>query len=194
MDILLDWNRNAFLFINKYNSPLIDKLMLFFSYTGNGFTLAVVILVLLAIFDRKKMARVFLTVLLAGVLGGLLVYLLKWKIDALRPLAIFPQAHFVGEPLKLGSFPSGHTQISFSTAAILAKEYKKSWKFLYPWALIVGFSRIYVAAHFPIDVIAGGIIGYLSGKLLLWYNWLASKEACLSINYKKESRKECGKE
>ncbi len=194
MDILLNWNKSIFLLINRYHSPIVDKLMLFFTSTGNGLILATVILVILAIFDRKKMTRVFLTVLLAGVVGGVLVYLLKWKIGGLRPLAVFPEAHFLGEPLKMGSFPSGHTQLCFSTSAVLAKEYKKSWKFLYPWALIVGFSRVYIAAHFPIDVIAGAIIGYLSAKFILWYNLVNNKEFYSSVEHRKESKEKCGEE
>ena len=95
MDILLNWNKSIFLLINRYHSPIVDKLMFFFTSTGNGLILATVILVILAIFDRKRMMRVFLTVLLAGVIGGVLVYLLKWKIGGLRPLAVFPEAYFI---------------------------------------------------------------------------------------------------
>ncbi len=175
MDILQNWNKSLFLLINRHHSPLFDKLMLFFTSTGNGLILAIIVLTILVIFDRKKMLRVFLTVLFAGVIGWIIVYLLKSGIGGSRPLVVFPKAHFLGEPLKYGSFPSGHAQLAFSTAAVLSKEYKKSWIFLYLWALIVGYSRIYIGAHFPIDVIAGGIIGYLSGKSVVWYNWLINR-------------------
>ncbi|MBU0533361.1 MAG: phosphatase PAP2 family protein [Candidatus Omnitrophica bacterium] len=186
MDILINLNHNLFLFLNQYNFPLADKLMLLITSTGNGLVLITFILIALAIFDRKKMLRVFLSVLLAGIVGGIVVHLLKLGIDASRPLVIFPDAHFLGEPLKMGSFPSGHTQLCFSTAVILAKEYKKNWKLFYLWAFIVGYSRIYVGAHFPMDIIAGGIIGYLSGKFIVWYNWLLNKELCEPSNTKRE--------
>jgi len=192
MDIFTHLNHNLFLFLNRYNFPLADKLMLVITHTGNGLVLLPIVLLALAIFDRKKMLRVFSTVLLAGVIGGVFVHLLKLGIGGSRPLVVFPQAHFLGEPLKLGSFPSGHTQLCFSTAVVLAKEYKKGWKFLYLWAFIVGYSRIYVGAHFPLDIIAGGTIGYLSGKFVLWYNWLLNKEFCKSLDMKEE--KECGRE
>ena len=176
MDILLNWNKNLFLFINGYHYPFFDKVMLLFTSTGNGLVIAAILLIMLAVFDKKKMFRVFITVLLAGVMGGVVVHLLKLGVGDSRPLAIFPEAHFLGDPLRMGSFPSGHTQLCFSTATILVKEYEKRWKLLYLWAIVVGFSRIYVGAHFPLDVIAGGIIGYLSGKFLLWYNYLLNKE------------------
>lgn len=184
--LLTNINHNLFLFLNRLNFPIADKLMLLLTYTGNGLILATTILLMLAIFDRKKMFRVFITVILAGVIGGIVVHLLKLGIEVSRPLVIFPDAHFLGEPLRMGSFPSGHAQLCFSTAVILAKEYKKNWKLFYLWAFIVGYSRIYVGAHFPLDVIAGGIIGYLSGKFVIWYNWLLNKELREPSNTKRE--------
>ncbi len=176
MNLLTNINHNLFLFLNRYNFPIADKLMLFFTSTGNGLVILTVVLVVLAFIDRKRMSRIGITILFAGVLGGILVYLLKCQITLPRPLVVFPDAHFLGDPLKWGSFPSGHTQLCFSTAVILAKEYKKSWKLLYLWAFLVGYSRIYVGAHFPLDIIAGGVIGYLSGKFVLWYNYILKKE------------------
>lgn len=193
MDTLTNINHNLFLFLNRSCAPFVDKLMHLITYTGDGIVLTVILLSMLAIFDRKRMFRIFLAVLFAAALGGLLVQFLKWEIGALRPLSIFPNAHIVGKPLKIGSFPSGHTQLCFSSAVILSKEYKKSWRFLYPWAFMVGLSRIYIGAHFPIDVMIGGLIGYLSGKALLCYNWLTHKEFFPLEEYKKKGEKECGK-
>ena len=83
------------------------------------------------------MLRIAVTILLAGAMGGIIVHLLKLGVDAPRPLVIFPDTHFLGESLKMGSFPSGPAQLCFSTAVILAKEYKKNWKLFYLWALTV---------------------------------------------------------
>jgi undecaprenyl-diphosphatase len=165
--------------------------MFLITQTGNGIVILIIVSLALTIFDRKKAIRIPITILLAGVLGGVLVHILKTQVDLSRPLAMFPEAHFLGKPLMRGSFPSGHTQLCFSTAAVLAKEYRKSWKFLYLWALLVGYSRIYVGAHFPLDVLAGGAIGYLSGKFVLWYNYLLRKESQTPLM---KEEKECGKE
>jgi len=62
------------------------------------------------------------------------------------------------------SFPSGHTNIAFSTmtAFFLAGNKKYSWLALV-LAALVAFSRIYIVIHYPTDVFAGLIIGVLSG-------------------------------
>ncbi|MBC7654228.1 MAG: phosphatase PAP2 family protein [Oligoflexus sp.] len=63
------------------------------------------------------------------------------------------------------SFPSGHTVTIFAVAFTLITLYKKNFlvKYLLIFmAFIVGFSRIYLSQHFPIDVIAGSLIGISS--------------------------------
>jgi len=69
----------------------------------------------------------------------------------------------IGIPLSRRSFPSGHAQSSFSVALCLAYVYRRKRHLLWliPAALI-SFSRIAVGAHFPIDVLAGALIGAFS--------------------------------
>ncbi|MFC4739887.1 phosphatase PAP2 family protein [Flavobacterium ponti] len=58
------------------------------------------------------------------------------------------------------SFPSGHTSITFQSAAFLQKRY--GWKFgipAYVLASYTGFSRIESKNHYFIDVLAGAAIG-----------------------------------
>ncbi|MDD5455254.1 MAG: hypothetical protein PHW62_07160, partial [Candidatus Ratteibacteria bacterium] len=65
MNILTNINNNLFLFLNGLNFPVADKLMLVITSTGNGLVLIALILIYLAIFDRKKIIRIPITVLLA---------------------------------------------------------------------------------------------------------------------------------
>ncbi|MGC9341470.1 MAG: phosphatase PAP2 family protein, partial [Bacteroidales bacterium] len=61
------------------------------------------------------------------------------------------------------SFPSGHSATAFALF-IGISFLVKSWflkLILLLIAIIVGFSRVYIAVHFPVDVIAGSLIGVL---------------------------------
>ena len=61
------------------------------------------------------------------------------------------------------SFPSGHTSSAFAFVAGAAFVIKK-WQFSVPaftFAALMGITRIYVAVHYPTDVIAGAIAGIL---------------------------------
>lgn len=64
------------------------------------------------------------------------------------------------------SFPSGHTSIYFSAIPILAFVLGKWWAWTL-FAVLVGFSRLYVGAHFLSDVIFGAILGLVIGWILL---------------------------
>jgi len=67
------------------------------------------------------------------------------------------------------SFPSFQAMLAFSAIPILSKEFPK---LKYAWiilAVFVAFSRVYFGLHFLSDIIAGGLIGYVIGIIILKY-------------------------
>jgi undecaprenyl-diphosphatase len=65
------------------------------------------------------------------------------------------------------SFPSGHAMVIFAITVLVAPYFKGWWKVL-PWALAaaVCLSRVYLGAHFPLDVAAGAGLGMFIGGAL----------------------------
>jgi undecaprenyl-diphosphatase len=65
------------------------------------------------------------------------------------------------------SYPSGHVILVAALAAVLTPLLPRRWADL-PWAAVglVAFGRVYVGAHNPLDVVAGGAIGLSVGALL----------------------------
>lgn len=85
------------------------------------------------------------------------------------------------------SLPSGHSITIFTVLTVLLFAFMpKKIKFKIPWissiliiGLILAFTRVAVGAHYPIDVIVGSIIGYISGLLGIFisrkykiWNWI----------------------
>lgn len=61
------------------------------------------------------------------------------------------------------SFPSGHTTAAFAVAVALAGEGAFLGPLSFGAACGIGMSRIYLGAHYPLDVAAGAIAGSLAG-------------------------------
>lgn len=62
------------------------------------------------------------------------------------------------------SFVSGHSTVSFTVAFIsfwVLKKYYKLMFLIFLFPLLFAYSRIYLAAHFPVDIIFGMFLGYL---------------------------------
>jgi undecaprenyl-diphosphatase len=64
------------------------------------------------------------------------------------------------------SMPSGHAVMAFSAAYIMTRSYGKGLLF-YSLAALVAVSRVYAGVHFPTDVLAGAVIGVLTGIVVV---------------------------
>ena len=66
------------------------------------------------------------------------------------------------------SFPSNHAANISGLATIFSNIYPKIKKYFWGFAVIVMFSRMYIGVHYPLDILAGSIIGISMGGLILF--------------------------
>ena len=76
-----------------------------------------------------------------------------------RPFISVVQAIVVGKKPGNWSFPSGHASAAFGGARMMHRFLPKWAPLWYSIAFLIGFSRIYLGAHYPGDVLSGSIIG-----------------------------------
>ncbi|WGZ95237.1 MAG: phosphatase PAP2 family protein [Candidatus Thiothrix putei] len=169
-------NTELFLAIQHFTALLPDTLWANLTILGD----ALVALVLL-----NGLAWRYPLLLPAGLLAGLIATLLTRSLKTLleieRPLSVLgAQVQVIGVDLQNFSFPSGHTTAAFVLAGVYALilQRERLTAVLFCLALLVGFSRIAVGAHWPMDVLAGAAFGWFSAwagwRLALYWRWSQS--------------------
>lgn len=145
---------------NLENNDFEYNLMRYWTKTGNDWAY-VIYGSALFIFGGKKEKQDAILLATGGIPLSLTVSSIKYITNRKRP---------TGESDRLNSsFPSGHSALAFFTAEILSNRHPKFKIFLYIWAVGVAISRVYLQRHYPSDVIAGALLGFLSAKLTLKY-------------------------
>lgn len=147
---------------------------------------ALVASVIVFIFIKRNPQLVW-TALVALVLAVIFVNTLKPLLAVARPPAVFDNSliHIIGPARLVHAFPSGHTASIFTLAGVLMIYSRHNWQRtgLFLFALLVGVARIAVGVHWPLDVLAGAIIGLLSAIGGYWivcrFQWGANRTAQL---------------
>ncbi len=160
-------DETIFRFINQHHTPSLDVIMYYSTMLGEGMIIALVLLVLLGKSGLRNWWY-FTAALLSAVLPSVITQLVKRSIDAPRPLKFFGEADWIHLlphwPRHMEhSFPSGHTCGAFAfftfLAILLPARYRVWGLLLFVLAILVAYSRIYLAVHFLRDVYAGSILG-----------------------------------
>ena len=158
-------NSSLFLLVNGCHSKPADILFLNLTYLGDGLVAFFLILVFLWVSFREAMTFLLITLFITVVVSIMKAHLFP---ELIRPVIYFKSTellHLVPgyKPPYMGSFPSGHTATIFSVTLFLSIHIKsRSVKLLLLLiAFMVGYSRVYLSAHFPGDVVAGAAIGVL---------------------------------
>ncbi len=154
------WNMPVFLWLHEHQLLLGDTLWSNLTMLGDSALTPL----LLVIFIRRRP-----DLLWAAVIGGVLAYAvshgLKPLINEARPPAVRDIVG-VGTRLLHSSFTSGHTTSIFALAGLLVLgiPLRNRWAGagVVAVAALVGLSRIGVGVHWPVDVLCGAVIGWLS--------------------------------
>ena len=136
---------------------------------GKGGIFFIILSVALMLF--RKTRKTGFTMLLAIGVGALFTnVIIKNAVARPRPYTVnefqdfwaFVGSHTESEY----SFPSGHATVTMTSMMALFLTTNKKWSWLgFVFALMVGFTRVYLVVHYCTDVLAGLIVGSVAGTI-----------------------------
>lgn len=178
LESLLQYDEQLFVFLNSLGSPTWDGMWLFITSKYSSIPLYVVLLYL--IFKQFGWKNTLIIMLLVAVMIAAtdqLANLFKHGFQRPRPCQedhLKEIIRFIAPRCGRYGYFSAHAASAMALAVFVGLLLKNKWKylpyFMLFWAAIVGYSRIYVGVHYPLDVVTGfvfgGILGFLFYKIL----------------------------
>jgi undecaprenyl-diphosphatase len=155
-----------FLQINHLPHPKgLDRFFSWYSLLMTGGHAWVVAILFHMLINRRRGIQAFLDVVPALYLSTFTVEgPIKTYCRRRRPFISLVRAIVVGRKPGSYSFPSGHSAAAFAGAALLQHHYRGATPLLFVIASLVAFSRVYLGAHYPGDVLSGSCTGTILAR------------------------------
>ena len=169
LSYLLGLDTKLFLLVNNnLHFSFLNENMRAATFLGNGWVVYWLVLVLIYVYNRPKFKDSFFLLFLTQLAPGIPDIIIKKFVNRPRPLVALHDLiktgavhiDLLGRRLTEHSFPSGHAVTAFSLSVALSYIFPEHKKLFYVLAFIVAFSRVYDGEHYPLDVIAGAVLGW----------------------------------
>ena len=157
----------------QHQNHAMRGFMRYVSLLGDWPLHAAVGLVLLGFAWRRgnqEWTRIFLAMLLAMMLAGITGTVIKRGVARARP-SVHTETHWGGPRLssKYHSFPSGHVGASTAFFGILVFARRRVGLACLSIPILIGFSRMYIGAHYLSDVVCAAVLGALCVLLVVHF-------------------------
>ncbi|HEY8401289.1 MAG TPA: phosphatase PAP2 family protein [Cytophagaceae bacterium] len=169
LHILDKLDKDLLIFLNQLYHPVLDPIMLY--ATERFFWIPFYACLIIFIFWKLRLEGIWILLTIALLIVAADQFasgLLKPLTERLRPChneEVIPYLRLLKNCGGQYGFISSHAANTFALAVFLSLVFKKvKWMMLlYPWAFLVSYSRVYLAVHYPGDILAGAVSGAVWG-------------------------------
>ncbi len=159
---VVEADRQAFVYLNSFQDPNLTGFFWMITVLGS-LEFGLIWFGGLWLMKRGDLAAY---VLVAIVMEVLIVTFMKETILRPRPYDAIANIGWLYSQ-NSWSFPSGHAAGAFALCTVIGLKVRRTLPLMALIALMVAFSRVYIGVHYPLDVIAGSLIGILIGLFVV---------------------------
>lgn len=165
-------NLFAFQYLNNTaaSSDISSQLVIFFATEFGWFLIGGLLVYLFMHKDRIKGVRDVTVVISAAILAWVVAESIKLSFPEPRPFSVLQNAHALIRPEDLQTFPSGHATFFSALATVLYFYHRRLAAIYALGALLIGIARIAAGVHWPVDILAGYILGGAIG-VAVYYSY-----------------------
>lgn len=162
--------KNIFNRFDNYVLELVNSRMKtrFFDYLFPRFTktagisfLCILIIGVYAFSHNIELKSFAMEAGLAQLVTAVAVHTIKFLAKRVRPYDLLEGLNTFDIVLPDYSFPSGHTAAAFSLGVVTSFYFPALLPMMVLYGLLIAISRMYLAVHYPTDVLVGAIVGVL---------------------------------
>ena len=171
LNSLLQLDQHLLLFLHAQSSHSWDAVWVFITKPLHWLPLFIVLFFFsVKVFKLKKTMLIFLGLIFSGFTALFLVNTIKFLTKRIRPV----NDADINESIRIiieqngFSFVSGHATVSFTLTLLLFWLFQKysKWSYLlFVFPILFGYSRIYLAVHYPLDILFGLLLGFVVAKV-----------------------------
>lgn len=130
--------------------------------------LVAVVLTAAYVWLRNRSPLPLLAAAMSAGLAWILAHAAKAAVSRPRPYEVVPNAVLRQDPAHGTSFPSAHTCVTAAVVLVLIPFLPRPAAVAaVAYAVLVGWSRVYLGVHYPLDVVAGAGLGLVAGGLVI---------------------------